>query len=483
MKTKNLLQLITILISVFLVFGTKFIAPPPGLSQSGFMVLGILLSALLLWLMVNLEWTCLFILFALMTIPELGVKTVAAVSFGSTTVVFFITCFILASSLVTTGVAKRIAVWCITSDLSQKGPWMNVFMIFVGVLLLGQGLSAAPVLVICFPILYEIFEMVNYEKGEETPKMLMLGTAIVTQIAMSMSPICHSVVTTGIATFNSYTGNSISLPQYVVVGMPIGLIMFAVFFLICRFVWKPDLSKMRNIDHEAIKAKLGPMNLAEKIAIGAYLLVIICWILPGLTEYFPSIAFMKKVENCYPSIAAIALLCIIKIDGKAILDYNRAVKQDVPWKIIVFMASIQAIAFALAHKKIGFAVWAGKTLAPVFAHISPLVCVMLLIAFAVIVTQFISNNVTLALSYAIGLPLAMTVYYGQINGMVLAILLMGAVNCAFATPPGTHAVALTAASGWVDIKTIAKYGSYAAIGSLLTYYFVGMPLGSLIYGM
>jgi Di- and tricarboxylate transporters len=483
MGAKNLVQLIVVILGVFLSFGTKYISPPAGLSQSGFEVVGILIASLLMWLVINIEWPSLFILFALMTIPELGVKTIAASSFGNTLVVFFITCFILASSLITTGVAKRIAVWCVTNNLSRKDPWLNVLMLFGGAFLLGLGLTAPGVLVIYFPIIYEVIEMAKYEKGEEVPKMLVLGTAIVTQTAMTVAPICHAVALQGMAMYNAYTGNTISVGTFAMIGLPTGVGIFALFYLICRFIWKPDLSKLKNVDHEAIKAKLGPMKLEEKIAVCAYLLVIIFWLLPGLIEYFPKLAFMKQVENTFPPIIAISLLCMIRINGKPVLDYDRAVKQEIPWKIIIFMAAIQAESLALADKKIGFPQWAESVLTPMFVNISPLAFEVLLIGFALIMTQFISNGITLAVIGSIGLPLALTIYHGQVNPLILTILLIGASNCAFATPAATHAMALTSATGWVDTKKMAQYGSYAAIAAMLTYCILGISLGDLLFGI
>lgn len=483
MKIKNALQLIAVIVSITFIIVTKFATPPAGLSQSGFMVLGILVSAMFLWLLVNLEWTCLFIIFALMTVPELGVTKVAALSFGSKAIIFFVSMFILASSLVTTGVAKRVAVRCMTNKLSRKSPWLNVFMIFAGALILAQGLASPAILVIYFPILYEIFDMVHFEKGEAAPAMMVFGSALVAQMAMGTTPICHSVAITGMALYNSFTGDTVSIASFYAIGLPIGLVMFTAIFLICRFIWKPDLSKLENIDHEIIKAKLGPMGADEKIAIITYLIVIAFWILPGLTDFIPGIDFMKNISNVYPPIIAIALLSLIKINEKPVLDYNRALKENVPWKIIIFSASIQVLGKSLSDKDIGFSDWAGKILTPIFENISPLIFIMILIGLTVILTNFISNSVSLALAFATGMPLMTTVYSGQINTMVMAILLIGAANYAFATPPATHAIALTAATGWVDVKTILKYGSITTIAGILIYYIIGIPLGKLLFGI
>lgn len=483
MKKNSKFQLVIFLISVAIILGAKVVTPPTGLSQSGLMVLSTLIAALLMWMFIGLDWTCLFIIFAYMTIPDLGVNTVAANSFGSKTIVFFIAMFILASSLVTTGVAKRIAILIMTSNFSRKGPWMNVLMIFMGGFVLAQGLASPIVVVICFPILYEIFEMAGFEKGEETPKMLVLGTALVVQMAMGMTPICHAVVTTGLGTYNSYTGNTISIAEYCMIGIPTGIIIFILIFLMCKYIWKPDLKKLNNVDHEALKAKLGPMKTDAKIAIITYLIVIAFWILPGLSSYIPVLSFMKGISNIFPPIIAIAFLSIIRVEGKPVLQYNRALKEDVPWKIIIFSSSIQIVGASLKNTDIGVSTWLGEALTPVFGNINPIVFLILMVAFVIGLTNFISNSVTLAIAFAIGLPLTATVFAGSINVAAMSIILMSAANSAYATPAATHAIALTESSGWVDTKTIFKYGGLTAIATLVVYYFVSLPLGNMLFGL
>lgn len=61
---------IALVVALFCMFATGLIAPPAGLSQAGFQVLGILVGAIILFLSWGTGWPSMAIFFALMTVPR-----------------------------------------------------------------------------------------------------------------------------------------------------------------------------------------------------------------------------------------------------------------------------------------------------------------------------------------------------------------------------------------------------------------------------
>ena len=467
----------------FLVFLlAKFVFPTPeGMTKGILLLLISTASAIIMWMVIGVGWTSMYVLCTLMMIPELGAAWVAQNSIGNSVVYYFMTCFILASCLISTGVAKRIAVLLMVNKYSRKSPWMNVIMIFLGVFILSQGMSSPSVLLIFFPILYEIFDMCGYKKGDAAPAFLILGCAIISQACMTMTPIAHAVAATGISTYLAYSGYEISVLEFSLLGIPTGIAMCVLYVLACRFFWNPDLSKLAHVDHDAIASSIGPVTRKEQFAIIGYGLILLFWILPGLGKFVPFLSPLAKLNTTVVSLIGMSALCVIHVDGEPILDYNRALKTDVPWAILMFISAIQVLGAAMSHKDIGFAAWLGAAMEPVFAHVSPMLFLILILAFCVISTNFLSNGVTLALALAIGLPLTDTLYAGQFSPIAMVIMCAAAANAAFATPPASHAPAMALATGYVDIKTLVKWGGIASVGAVISYWIIGIPLANIFF--
>ena len=483
MKTYKLYQKIAIVIGLILCFLGRFIHISDSLSASGTQVLFITIGGLLMWLLVGVDWTSLAVILALALVPELGLKSVAAGTLGNATVFYLMLCFMLAASLQKTGFAHRVAVVFMTSKISRKSPWATIAMIFTSIFVLSSGLSSSSTIMIFLPILYEIFGMLGYKKGdgEAFPAIMIASLAIVCQIAQATTPISHAMTLIGFSSYNSYTGNTMEFGQYVMVGIPVGILCAVVWYLVCRFILRPDVSRMKDLDFDGIQNKIGPMTKQERLAGTLYIIVVILWLLPGVTKYIaPSVyPVFNAVQQCYPPIVAIILLHLIRMDGEPVLSYKEAVAAA-PLGTLIFMGALLELGTALANKDIGLSAWLGTTFEPIFGNLSPFMFVFIIGVLAVVLTNFMSNSVTCAICMAVGMPLAMGLYDGRINPLVIAIMITLGINFAFATPPATPPVAVAADSGWISMGNLFKYGCIAALVCIVVMYVVGLPIANML---
>ena len=83
---------------------------------------------------------------------------------------------------------------------------------------------------------------------------------------------------------------------------------------------------------------------------------------------------------------------------------------------------------------------------------------MLKPAVGIFITNFTSNAVAIAVMMAIAMPISMGVYGDSLNSMAVAILVINAVQHAWATPPGTPSAAVAADYGWLDLGRMFKWG-------------------------
>lgn len=480
-------QCAVIVISIILLFGFKFIPAPAGLSQGGFQVLGILIGALALWLFVAVDWTSMLVLFALMLVPVVTPAQVISGSLGNSTVFFLILCSMLSASLQKTGVTRRLALWFVTCKLSRKSPWYAVAMIYIAIFVLASGLSTTATMLVFIPLLGAIYDMLGYKKedGDKFPAIMMTSVVVVSQIAQSTSPISHAMTLIGLSTYTNYMPeDAIGFVQYIAICLPVGIVSLILWYLLTKFVFKPDVSRFGTLDLTQLNKESKPFSKAEKIASAIYLLTIVSWILPGIAEYiFPAdlAALCGKLDQNFVPMVGIVLMHLIKVDGEPVLDYKEASKAA-PWNTAIFMGTILMVSSVLSNSELGITSWMASVAAPVFQGMSPVIFVVVMVVVCAIATNFISNAIAIALFFAISMPMVTTVFAGQLPPQLVPILVTAAANYSYATPTATAPVAFIQESGWVDSKRLFAWGMTIGVGCAIVACLVGIPLGNVVLG-
>lgn len=474
---------IALLFAFCLMFLTQFIPPPAGLSQAGLRVLGIMIGAIVLFLAWGTGWPSMAIVFALMTVPGVSAAQVTQATFGNNTVVFLVFCMMLAACLTKSGVARRVAVWFLTNKLARRSAWWTVVMFLVANFLLSSVLSSATTVFIMLPIAIEILESVGIRKEEHEPisVVLMLGFLVTALTANAGNPISHATTLQGFSLCEAYIGVPMDFFTYFAIATPVAIATCVLFYLVVKFVWRPDVSRLKNIDYDALAATVGPQTKKEKISVVFYMACVVLWLMPGLSKYiWPAAAgFFGKINNCLPALAALFLMNFIKVDGEPILNWDDAVK-SVNWPTYMFISAIMGLGTFMGNKDIGVPAWMSSVLSPVFSNVSPLVFLAAMVFLAELITNFTSNVVTINLVMAIGVPLAMGVYDGAVSPMLTCILITIASNNGWTTAPANPSAAVIYGYGWVDDKSMLKYGLLTAFLNVVVAMTLGYALGGVL---
>ena len=476
---------VALVIGLLCMFVTGMIAPPAGLSQAGFQVLGILVGAIILFLTWGTGWPSMMIVFALMTVPGLTAAKVTQATFGNNTAVFLVFCMMLAATLTKSGAARRIAVWFLTNNLSRKSPWWTVVMFLVANFILNSVLSSAATVFVMLPIAIEILESVGLKKEnhDSVSVVLMLGFLVTALTANAGNPISHATTLQGFNAYNAYVGEAMDFFTYFAIGTPVAIVTCVVFFLVVKFIWRPDVSALKGFDYDALAATVGPQTKKEKISVAFYMVCVILWMMPGLSKYImPGAApYFAKIIDCLPPLAALFLMNFIKVDGEPVMAWKDAVA-SVNWPSYMFIASIMGLGSFMGNADIGIPAWMSSVLGPVFANVSPFVFLLAMVLIADLLTNFTSNVVTLNVVMAIGMPLALGVYQGAVSPLLTCILITMAANNGWTTAPANPSAAVIYGYGWVDDKTMLKYGLLTALLHVILTMTLGYALGGAIIG-
>ncbi len=472
---------IALLAGAFCLFGTGLIPPPAGLSQAGFQVLGILVGAIILFLTWGTGWPSMAIIFALMTVPGLSAAQVTQATFGNNTVVFLMFCMMLAACLTKSGAARRIAVWFLTNKLARKSPWWTIIMYYTANFILNYVLSTAATIFVMMPIAIELLESVGVKKEDKAPiaVALLLGTLVTGLLSNGGNPISHATTLQGFSFYESFTGEAMDFFTYCAIGTPVSIVSYLLFFLMVKFIWRPDVSMLTGINYDALQSTVPPMTKKEKWSVFFYIVCVILWMMPGLSDYvWPAASgFFNKINNCLPPLAALFLMNFIKVDGEPVLAWGEAVK-SVNWPSFMFIASIMGLGSFMGNADIGIPAWLSDTLSPIFGGISPFLFLVIMVFLADLMTNFTSNTVTVSVMLAVALPLAMGVYDGQISVFLTAALVTIAANNGWTAPPASPTAAVVYGSGWVDTKSMMIWGLSAMVLHVIVTMTLGYALGS-----
>ncbi|KPU42498.1 sodium-dependent dicarboxylate transporter SdcS [Oxobacter pfennigii] len=431
-----------------------FVQPVNGLTPVGVNVLAIFLPTLYLWVFVGTEWVSFLAIVGIIITGVLTQTEVFAQSFGHSVVPMIISTMALNVCMTETGVIQKVSTKFVTLKIVHNRPYMFIFMFNLACLLLGFIVGAGALTIIFMALAKNVCEDIGYKQGDPFYTCLMAGVMWQVAFTASATPIGKALPLILMGAAKTSHGIEISFAQWMAVGIPFAFVAFLVSMLVVIFVWRPDTSKYKNYDIEAVKQRSKPLSTEGKITAAIFVVVVILWIFP---DFFGALApgfaaFLKSAGTVVPPVLAIALLCVIRINGKPIGDFTKMAR-SVPMGLIVFVACVCVLGNAVSSPKTGISEFLKNLLAPVTAGLPPIAIVAFAFLGSIILTNFISNTVTMLLFYSIALSLLQGTTVSM-PGLVIMIGLMSSV--AFLTPAASVTTPITFGTGDVTVANTLK---------------------------
>ncbi len=478
---KSKKNLIYIVVAFAFILLTPLLPAPEGLSTASMQALGLFVGIMILWNFIGTDWPS----FLCMTmVAVFGLMKPAAIftsGFGNATIAFLMVFFMLSHVLSQVGFSRRMAIWFMTNKIAKKGPWAFVIMFLFGAMFVASFMSQTAALLIFLPIAEQVFRELDYQKGDRVPQMIVLGLGIAVGIGSANTPLGHAIILIPIQLLQEQTGLSVNIVSYSLFGFATGIIIFALLILMYRFLYRPDLSRMKDYDVSHLRESLPEMGKQEKISAFLFVAVIVVWIVQSCFKNFtiPFVGMkLSALGNAIPVMIAIIILCMWKVDGKPIMDYKESASKGVPWSALIFNAAVLVLSGTLTLEDVGISNFLIDKITPVVSGLDQSVFILIIAALCIIATNFSSNTVCATVFFTISAPIAIAM--GNVNLVALASVIGAAASYAFATPPSTMPMAVVAGTGWVDVKDMFKYGGLAAIFSILVLAFIGYPIAAAV---
>lgn len=471
---------IAIALTIYIAF--KFVIPPIGLiTKVGMDVLGVFAVTIYLWMSIGIGWPS-FLAIGLIALSGIYPSAeVIRLSWGDWMTPFMVSCLLLNYAMKETGFSQRFALWFITRKFLKGRPWLFTIMFLFSCMVVGCFMTASPVTVLFITLAEQIFENTGLTKKDRYTQMVVASIGWVATATMAMTPISHVLVIMIIGYIAKDFGVHIGVLNYSIVGIVTGLLFFACLVLICRFIIKPDVSKLKNLDIEKIKEKVPPVSRQERIVGAVFGLLVLVWVAPELLKLFafaaPLIPYVRGMGAAIPAVIAVSVLCILQVKGKPVLDFVVGCS-NIAWSSVIMVASLMLMGGAISSKEAGISDFLSSIMKPLTASLPPKLFVAVVLLWVVVQTSFMSNTVC-ALLYTVITPIALTI--PGVNAIALGMMVGAIANYGLATPAATTSTSIAVGSGWVNGSFLFRYGWYLVFAVWLIFIFVGYPLASVLF--
>lgn len=400
-----------------------------GLSEVGVKVIAVFVPVLYLWLTVGTDWTSWLALALIFMTGIMAPAAVYAGTFGSPLIITVIGMMAFSKVLVDTGVIDTAVKWAMTREIVRNRPYVFMIMIFVVCAVVSVFMDVGAVTLVFIAVIKVACEQIGYKKGDPFCTALFLGLFWITNAWNGGSPLGHAlpIIMMNAATAGGY---EITFAKWMSIGIPAALIMTVIAIVFICLIWRPEASKFKNYDLDAIKKEIKPLTKQGLITIVLLVLVVLYWVLPTI---FPSM-LPAKIAAVYstwgttlPLIIAMALLCIIHINGKPITTFREMTSTSTV-TVLLFIGAVSVLGSAISSPDTGISACLANILSPITSSIPIFAVIIIAFLGCIILTNFISNTVCMLLFFSLVVPIASAA--GQ---NVSAIIILLCVLACFAS--------------------------------------------------
>lgn len=466
-------------IAILIMLGFGQLPPFPPLTPLGMNLIGIFLGVLYGWIFIEIVWPSLAGLLALMLVGGMKPVQLLNKSFGDPIVQMMFFIFVFCATINYYGLSKFISLWFITRKFVQGRPWLFTFIFMASILILGGLTSASPAVIIGWSILYGICGACGYQKGEGYPTMMVFAIVFAAQMGMSLIPFKQAALTV-LGAYQSMSGYSMDYGKYMLLAVLICAVCCIVFIFLGKYIFKPDMSKLLALETAKLDTEGSlKLNGVQKIVLVFLFLLVILLLAPNfLPKDFFVTRFLRSIGNTGIVIFLVAIMAAIRVQGKPLLNFKVMVDSGVTWAIVLLLALVQPLTWAMVQKESGITQFLMEAMQPVFAISTPSTFAILIGLVAVVLTQVMNNG---AIGVAL-MPLVLS--YCQASGaspdMALMMVVMS-IHMAFLTPAASASAALLHGNEWSNAMAIWKSAPLVILISWLVTAAITVTIGAAIF--
>ena len=408
----------------------------------------IFIGALWLWITHSIEVGSIAAMAMLCMLPGVTTSAVITAAFGNTTIWFLIFSMVLTYALSSSGVLRRIALYFVDNPLAKKNSYWFMGFYFLAILVLGSFMSPTVTFILFFGLVKEIYSLLELQPGDKMARNMMIGTGFFASISCAMTPIAHTFPLMAIGYFEGIMGTTISYAQYMAYSLPVCLLIAAIACVLLMLGIKKDF------DFTKVSFTKSKWTFNEVIATLVFIAVVICWLVVGIWP--TTFATLNALGTVWP-----AMIGVFVLAAAGVLNTKEALSKGVAWPAIILCGATLALGKYITAEEYGIITYISQW----FANIDGAYILLIVAAFAVVLTNLISNIVTTTVAFNLFVP--MIIATGVISPVMATIIIGVGASLAYALPSSIAHIALAGSSGWANAKDMMKYGIVMIIASVL----------------
>ena len=401
---KKYMSYIHFIIGMIIMFAFRFIpvGTLPAVTPVGLQVMGIFVGTIYLWTTIDPTTSSLTAIIMLAFSDFAPVGTVISACFGNPVVVQMFFLMIFMGGLTNRRLTAYIGRWILTRKFIEGRPWVFTITVLVGAYVMAVFIGAFAPIFLFWPILYGVFEDVGFKKEDKYPKILVLAVVIAALVGFPVPPYMAN----GLALLGNYRGLLQNFPEllamegvmisnesYFIGCFTLGLILIAATVLVMKFVFRPDVTPLKDVKVEMLKRNpLPPMNKAQK-TYGIFLVIFVfVMLVPSLLPNLPVLNFLNA-NSLILATVLVTILSFIKFEDGPVLKMGEVMGRDFSWPTFWLCTAAIYIGSAITTGSTGIVPFLNIVLAPVFEGMSGTVFTIVVLAVAIVLTNICNSLV------------------------------------------------------------------------------------------
>ena len=419
-----------------------------------------------------------------------GVAPVRAAfsAFADPVIFVFIGSFMLAEAMFVHGVDRRIAYTALSSSYVGASA-ARVLCVYGAVAMgLSMWMSNTATTAMLFPIGLSIVAHLA-RTGATGARQFGLAVMLMTSFAASTGGLGTPVGTPpnliGIGMLERVAGIHITFFQWMAIGVPAAILMFA--FVAIQFYFSGARGVRLGPDSTSLVreelARLGPVSRGQRNVLAAFGVTVVLWITPGLLALagLDQSAFGQWFNRSVPeSIAAMIgalLLFLIPIDWrvrKFTLTWDEALRID--WGIVLLFGG--GLAMGELAFSTGLAEAMGRGITAWLPSQSTVALTMLFTATAIVLSEATSNTAAANMIVPVAIAVCQAAGIRPIEPVLGATL---GASMGFMMPVSTPPNAIVYSSGFIPITAMMRYGVMLDVVGFVVISSLVLLLGPVIF--
>jgi sodium-dependent dicarboxylate transporter 2/3/5 len=358
----------------------------------------------------------------------------ALLQFADPVIFLFLGGFALAAGLQKQGLDRWMAAWVI----SKAGNRLDVAAryLFWMTAALSMWISNTATAAMMLPLALGLLSPLDSTHYRRTYLYILLGVAFSANIGglgtlVGSPPNAIAAASAGI-----------SFAQWMLYGLPVVVLMLPLMEIGLRFAVRPDFDAELDAPAEVMS-----WNRAHTMMLGVFGLAVTLWVFGGpLNEWL-------EIGRAYD--AAVAMLALILLYALG-LAYWKDIEHAADWGVLLLFGGGLTLSRVLSES--GAGAWLAGQLGGMFAAMPVLASLMMMILFAMLLTEVTSNTASAALLVPLFIGMA-----PHIDGVSIAVVVAMAASCAFLLPVATPPNAIIFGSGHVPQRQMIRCGLWVSL--------------------